>query len=106
VKRLEDSELRTNHPESKKLAEDKLARGENADEFVKIGEADGFKIHVTAGKTAKKTDSGSFHQNPRDVFMLVLQGELELAFENGEKVIAKAGEYFVLPKQVRHQCSF
>jgi len=91
---------------AKELAEDKLLRGENADEFVEIGEADGFKIYVTAGKTVKKTDFDAFHQNPRDVFMLVLQGELELAFENGEKTTAKAGEYFVLPKQVRHQCFF
>lgn len=91
---------------ARKLAEDKLAKGENADEFAEIGEADGFKIYVTAGKTVKKTDSDSFHHNPRDVFMLVLQGELELAFENGEKAIAKAGEYFVLPKQVGHQCFF
>ena len=32
---------------AKKLAEDKLARGENADEFVEVGEANGFKIYVT-----------------------------------------------------------
>jgi len=90
---------------AKELAEDKLVKGENADEFVEIGEADGFKIYVTAGKTIK-TDFDAFHKNPRDVFMLVLQGELELAFENGEKAIVKARECFVLPKLVPHRCFF
>jgi hypothetical protein len=35
----------------RELAEGKLAEGKNADEFVEIGEADGFKIYATAGKT-------------------------------------------------------
>lgn len=88
---------------AKELAEDKLVKGESADEFVEISEADGFKIYVTAGKTIK-TDFDAFHKKPRDVFMLVLEGELELVFENGEKVIVKAGECFVLPKLASHRC--
>ena len=39
--------------EAKRLAEEKLARGKNADEFVEIGEADGFKLYVTLEKTSK-----------------------------------------------------
>lgn len=38
---------------AKRLAEEKLARGESADEFVEIGEADGFKLYVTAEKQSK-----------------------------------------------------
>ncbi len=30
----------------KRLAEEKLVKGENADEFVEIGEADGFKVYI------------------------------------------------------------
>jgi hypothetical protein len=37
--------------EAKELAKNKLTRGTNADEFVRIGEADGFRIYVTVGKT-------------------------------------------------------
>jgi hypothetical protein len=57
---------------AQKLAENKPARHENADEFVEIGDADGFKIYVTAGKTLEDKNQ-AFHENPRDVFMLVLQ---------------------------------
>ena len=39
--------------QAKKLAENKIAKNENADEFVEIGNADGFKMYVTAGKTLR-----------------------------------------------------
>ncbi len=90
----------------KTLAEEKLAKSENADEFVEIGEADGFKLYVTAGKTIKDEFPISFHENPRDVFMLVLEGEIEFTFEKGERVTVKIGQCFVLPKQLKHYCVF
>jgi mannose-6-phosphate isomerase-like protein (cupin superfamily) len=89
----------------KELAETKLAEKENADEFVEIGDADGFKIYVTAGKTIEDGNQ-VFHENPRDVFMLVLRGEIEFSFEKGEKTVVKANECFVLPKHTRHKCVF
>ena len=92
--------------EAKRLAEEKLANGESADEFVQIGEADGFKLYVTAGKTIKDEFPISFHENPRDVFMLVLEGEIEFTFEHVKKTIVKAGECFVLPKHLKHHCVF
>jgi len=92
--------------EARKLAEEKLAVGESADEFVEIGEADGFKLYVTAEKTVKDEFPISIHENPRDVFMLVLEGEIEFTFERGEKTIVKAGECFVLPKHLKHHCIF
>lgn len=92
--------------EARKLAERKLAAGESADEFVDIGEADGFKLYVAAGKTIKHEAQISFHENLRDVFMLVLEGEIEFTFEKGEKTTVEAGECFVLPKHVRHHCVF
>jgi len=101
IVRLEDA-----ISEVKRLAEEKLATGESADEFVEIGEADGFKLYVTAGKTIKDRTPKSFHENPRDVFMLVLEGEIEFTFEGGEKTIVKAGECFVLPKHLKHHCVF
>ena len=91
---------------AKKLAENKIAKSENADEFVEIGNADGFKIYVTAGKTLKDKSPQVLHENPRDVFMLVFQGEIEFKFENGEKTIVKANECFVLPKHMKHRCVF
>jgi len=91
---------------AKKLAENKIAKSENADEFVEIGNANGFKIYVTAGKTLKDKSPQVLHENPRDVFMLVLQGEIEFKFENGEKTIVKANECFVLPKHMKHSCVF
>jgi mannose-6-phosphate isomerase-like protein (cupin superfamily) len=91
---------------AKRLAENKIANGKNADEFVEIGNADDFKIYVTAGKTLKSKNAQILHENPRDVFMLVFQGEIEFRFENGEKAIVKANECFVLPKHMKHSCVF
>ena len=90
----------------RKMAEDRLAKGENADEFVEIGEADGFKLYVAAGKTLKRKFPRSFHENPRDVFILVLVGEIEFAFENGEKKIVRKNQCLVLPKHTKHECIF
>ena len=99
--RLDDAIL-----EARKLAEEKLAVGESADEFVEIGEADGFKLYVTAGNTVKDEFPISIHENPRDVFMLVLEGEIEFTFERGGKTTVRAGECFVLPKHLKHHCVF
>jgi mannose-6-phosphate isomerase-like protein (cupin superfamily) len=90
----------------KKEAESKLAEHENADEFVEIGDADDFKIYVTAGKTLKDENPKAFHENPRDVFMLVFQGEMEFTFDNDEKAVVRANECFVLPKHLKHKCIF
>jgi len=92
--------------EAKRLAEEKLAVGESADEFVEIGEADGFKLYITVGKTVKDEFPFSFHENPRDVFMLVLEGEIEFTFDKGERVTVENGQCFVLPKQLKHHCVF
>jgi len=37
--------------EAKRLADGKLTKGISADEFVEVGDVDGFKVYVTAGKT-------------------------------------------------------
>jgi quercetin dioxygenase-like cupin family protein len=92
--------------EAKKLAKKKLAIEENVDQFVEIGDADGFKLYVIAGKTIKDEFPISFHENSRDVFMLLLKGEIEFTFRKGEKTILKAGECFVLPKHLKHHCVF
>lgn len=90
----------------KRLAEEKLVKGENADEFVEIGEADGFKIYVAVGKTIKDHSPNFFHENPRDVFMLLLEGEIEFTFENAKKTTVKAEQYLILPKHLKHHCVF
>jgi quercetin dioxygenase-like cupin family protein len=91
---------------ARKRAETKIAKGKSADEFVEIAETDGFRIYAIAGKTLKEPSSNPFHENPRDVFMLVLEGEVEFTFENEEKTVVKSGECFVLPKHLMHHCIF
>jgi mannose-6-phosphate isomerase-like protein (cupin superfamily) len=102
---LKTVSLETAISEAKELATKKLADGENEDEFVRIGEADGFRIYVAAGKTINGS-SEDFHENPRDVFMLILEGEVEFLFKNGEKKTVKSDERFVLPKHQMHRCTF
>jgi mannose-6-phosphate isomerase-like protein (cupin superfamily) len=101
IVRLENAILK-----ARRLAENKTAKNESADEFVEIGDADGFKIYVTAGKTIKDQSPHVLHENSRDVFMLVLHGEIEFEFENEEKTAVKANECFVLPKHTKHRCIF
>ncbi len=101
IVRLEDAISK-----AKRLAEEKLVRGESAVESVEIGEADGFKLYVTSAKTIKDESPISFHENPRDVFMLVLEGEIEFTFENQERATIKPRKCFVLPKHLRHHCVF
>jgi len=72
---------------------------------VEIGNADGFRIYVTAGKTVGDSQD-PFHENSRDVFMLILDGEVEFLFQSGEKVDVKAEECFVLSKHLKHKCVF
>ena len=50
---------------AKELAKNKPAEGLNVDEFLEIGEADGFKIYVTAGETVDAPYH--MHENPKDV---------------------------------------
>lgn len=90
---------------AKELAADKLASGMDADEFIEIGNVDGFKMYITAGKTLHNS-LYPLHGNPRDVFMLLLEGEIEFVFESGERQVVKSGECFVLPKHLKHLCIF
>ena len=90
---------------ARKLADDKLAEGMNADEFVEIAKVDGFKIYITAGKTIDNSPY-PFHENPRDVFMWVIEGEIEFQFGDERKTVVKSGECFVLPKHLKHVCIF
>jgi quercetin dioxygenase-like cupin family protein len=103
---LKTAKLEEAVQKARKLAETKLAAGENADEFVEIGEIDGTKFYVAAGKTIKAQTSEKFHANRRDVFMCLLEGEIEFTFENGEKQVVRAGECLVLPKDMKHTCVF
>lgn len=96
-----EKEIRT----AKRLAREKTAKGEEADEFVEIGDADGFKLYVAASESKQQKPS-SFHENARDVFMYIIDGRMRLTFEDGEKVVIKKGQCFVLPKRLRHQCFF
>jgi hypothetical protein len=68
---------------AKKLAENKIDKHQNVDEFVEIAEADGFKIYVSAGKDISSLSREALHENPRDVFMFLLEGAMEFTFEKG-----------------------
>lgn len=63
---LKIMDLEKNIRTTKELAENKLAKHENADEFVEIGDADGFKIYVTAGKTLE--DKSKFFMKTLGMF--------------------------------------
>jgi mannose-6-phosphate isomerase-like protein (cupin superfamily) len=91
---------------TRKLAQDKIINQQNADEFVEVAEADGFKIYFTVGKDIGTPSREALRENPRDVFMLVFEGEIEFTFEKEEKATVKAGECFVLPKHLKHRCVF
>jgi len=90
---------------ARNLAREKLTQGKNADEFVRIGEADGFKLYVAAGKTISIRPFQLM--KILVMFLCCFSKERgELVLENHKKVTIRKGQYFVLPKHTKHHCFF
>lgn len=58
---------------------------------------------VSAGQI---TPMGQWYDQPQDEWVILLQGEATLAYDDGRQLGLTAGEYVLLPAHTRHRVNF
>lgn len=58
---------------------------------------------VSAGQS---TGKGEWLEGDREEFVILLQGESELKFLNGEILKMKAGDYLLIPRNTKHRVNY
>ncbi len=53
--------------------------------------------------TGQKTPPNQWLEQDRDEWVMLLQGESELSFEDGRRKRLKAGDYLLIPKDIKHR---
>lgn len=53
--------------------------------------------------TGRKTADGTWYDQKKDEWVVLLQGEAELSFENGRKINMRSGDYIFLPAHEKHR---
>lgn len=53
--------------------------------------------------TGHTTPPGEWYDQAQDEWVVLLQGEAELAYDNDERVYLKAGDYLLIPAHQRHR---
>ncbi len=56
--------------------------------------------------TGQTTPAGEWYDQAQDEWVVLLQGEAELAYDNGERRYLKAGDYLLIPAHQRHRVEF
>ncbi|MBE9009657.1 cupin domain-containing protein [Pseudanabaenaceae cyanobacterium LEGE 13415] len=56
--------------------------------------------------TGQTTPEGEWYDQPRDEWVLLLQGEAQLTYEDGTSIELKAGDYVLIPAHQRHRVSY
>lgn len=58
---------------------------------------------ISAGQT---TPPDQWYDQPRDEWVLLLQGEAQLTYEDGRTIDLKAGDYLLIPAHHKHRVSY
>jgi cupin 2 domain-containing protein len=58
---------------------------------------------ISHGQT---TPPGEWYDQPQDEWVMVLQGEGHLSYDNGHRVVLKAGDSVLLTAHTRHRVDF
>ncbi|MBD2078508.1 cupin domain-containing protein [Leptolyngbya sp. FACHB-17] len=56
--------------------------------------------------TGQTTPEGEWYNQPRDEWVLLLQGEAQLMYEDGSEIDLKAGNYLLIPAHQKHRVSY
>ncbi|BAU10785.1 hypothetical protein LEP3755_12770 [Leptolyngbya sp. NIES-3755] len=56
--------------------------------------------------TGQTTPEGEWYDQPRDEWVLLLQGEAQLTYENGTSIDLKTGDYLLIPAHQKHRVSY
>ena len=73
--------------------------------FESLIETDRFKIQriISTGQT---TPPGEWYDQERDEWVMLLQGEAKLAYENDRIVTLKAGDYLLIRAHQKHRVEY
>ncbi|MBO9998687.1 MAG: cupin domain-containing protein [Cyanobacteria bacterium SID2] len=58
---------------------------------------------VSSGQT---TPSGQWYDQNRDEWVVLLQGEAVLSYEDGSQVTLKRGDYLLIPARTKHRVEY
>jgi cupin 2 domain-containing protein len=53
--------------------------------------------------TGQTTPEGEWYDQPRDEWVLLLQGEAQLMYEDGISIELKSGDYLLIPAHQKHR---
>lgn len=56
--------------------------------------------------TGQVTPSGEWYDQKRDEWLIVLQGEGELSYENGSRIRLSTGDYLFIPAHQKHRVEY
>ncbi|MGG6268244.1 cupin domain-containing protein [Leptolyngbya sp. AN03gr2] len=56
--------------------------------------------------TGQTTPESEWYDQPRDEWVLLLQGEAQLMYEDGTSIGLKAGDYLLIPAHQKHRVSY
>ena len=73
--------------------------------FTDLLVAEGVRIERILSQGHSSPASGWYDQDEHE-WVLVLEGAGELTFENGDKVLLRAGDYLNIPAHTRHRVSW
>ena len=56
--------------------------------------------------TGQTTPSGEWYDQETDEWVILLQGKSELSYEDGKKIVLRAGDYLMIPAHVKHRVEY
>lgn len=56
--------------------------------------------------TGQTTPEGEWYDQPHDEWVLLLQGNAQLMYEDGTEIELKAGDYLLIPAHQKHRVSY
>jgi cupin 2 domain-containing protein len=56
--------------------------------------------------TGQTTPEGEWYDQSRDEWVIVLQGEAELTYEDGSAIALKPGDYLLIPAHQKHRVTY
>ncbi len=56
--------------------------------------------------TGQITPPGEWYDQETDEWVILLQGEAELSYKDGERIVLKGGDYLLIPAHVKHRVEY
>ena len=56
--------------------------------------------------TGQTTPAGQWYDQERDEWVILLQGEAEISYDDDTRVKLKAGDYLMIPKHQKHRVEY